>query len=395
MSSQQSSRFLFVDLFRGFAVFVMMETHVVNAILLPHLKQEIFYKSLTILFNGLVAPSFLFCAGFALAISLERKREQFLSFSPTLWKYVQRLLFILGVAYFLHLPTFGFSQLLSLTDEQRLISFFQSDILHVIALTLILLTVLAVTVRNKKIFYGVISALTIAVIFLSPIIRELDYSQSGMWWRPYMTLKFKSQFPLFPWSAFLMCGTIVGYFFLRAKENGTENRFIRNLIFFALGVILVSLVIEFLPFSVYPNRNYWNASPEFFFVRLGIVLLYCVSWWYVEQRMVPSHLQGIISGKLNSKAFTSIFTTLGQESFLVYVLHLYVVYGSFFSGWSFVSFFGSTQNFISCCLITLLLTAVMYIMAVVWHSLKFRYSKIARITQYALVTIITLFFITQ
>ncbi|HMD13095.1 MAG TPA: heparan-alpha-glucosaminide N-acetyltransferase domain-containing protein, partial [Bacteroidota bacterium] len=65
---QTSSRLEFIDLLRGWAVFVMIETHVFNALLLPQLKEETFFKILTFV-NGLVAPSFLFCAGLALAIT--------------------------------------------------------------------------------------------------------------------------------------------------------------------------------------------------------------------------------------------------------------------------------------------------------------------------------------
>jgi len=46
----------------------MIETHVLNATLDSRLKLEIPFKILTFV-NGLVAPSFLFCAGFAFAIS--------------------------------------------------------------------------------------------------------------------------------------------------------------------------------------------------------------------------------------------------------------------------------------------------------------------------------------
>src|SRR5258707_583101 len=197
----------------------MIETHVMNAALAQSLKDQMPFKALSFL-DGLVAPSFLFCAGFAFAISLTRRWTQFMSLERQFWRFIVRMLFILVVAYSLHLPFFSLSRMETITEDRLWVSFFQVDILQVIAVTLIFLLLLATIVRNQKAFQICAGILALAVIFTSPIVRAMDLSALPMWLRPYFSLEFKSQFPLFPWAAFLICGTLLGCRFVDAAEKG-------------------------------------------------------------------------------------------------------------------------------------------------------------------------------
>ena len=250
----------------------MIETHVLNALLETSIKDEAFFKILTFV-NGLVAPSFLFCAGFALAITLQRKWADFIHLKYPLWRYLVRLLFILVVAYSLHLPFFSLKHLREISDQNVWLPFFQSDILQVIAITLFVLVLLVVALRNQTRFLRVASILTLIIIFISPIVREMDHSNLPVWLRPYLTMNVKSQFPLFPWSAFLMTGAIAGCFFLKAKGEGRDAAFMKKLGVGSFVMILLSLAIEYQPMTIYPNHDFWRATPEFFFVRLGLVCL--------------------------------------------------------------------------------------------------------------------------
>jgi len=88
-SLHQSQRYKFIDLLRGWAVFVMIETHIVNALLRSDIKELTSFKVLTF-FNGLVAPSFLLCAGLGFAISLNRKWDEYVHFKKAMWRYFFR-----------------------------------------------------------------------------------------------------------------------------------------------------------------------------------------------------------------------------------------------------------------------------------------------------------------
>ena len=377
LPSPGSSRFQFVDLLRGWAVLVMIETHVVNALLQVSLKEQPLFPVVTFI-NGLVAPSFLFCAGFALAISLHRKWMEFISFRKTFWRYIFRLLFILVVGYSLHLPIFSLQQLRALHDDQRWLPFFQSDILQVISLTLLFLVLLAVVLRREQLYIRISAIIALCIIFISPIVRELDYSSTAMWLRPYFSIQYKSQFPLFPWSAFLMSGTLFGFWFLRVREMGKDALLMPRLALLAFGGIVLSLLVEIIPLSLYPNHDFWRASPEFFFVRLGVVLLCSVGLWKYEQR-----------GTISSRSLISLF---GQESLLVYTVHLLIVYGHTYE-WSFISLFGPSLSYLECLGLFAALTLAMFLLAYGWHSMKQWNSVVAKYVQFAVLAAIVIKFI--
>jgi uncharacterized membrane protein len=198
--------------------------------------------------------------------------------------------------------------------------------------------------------------------------RETEFSSSPIWLRPYLTVKVKTLFPLFPWSAFLISGTLIGVWFLKARESSREREGIMTLATFSALAILIALLFEILPSTFYPHHDFWNASPEFFFVRLGIIIL-CLSglWWY-EQRKSTS-----------SRSLTLVF---GQESLLVYVAHLLIVYGQDYD-WSLMRYYGTSLNYLECFGIFAGLAAMMVILAYSWYFLKGWNKKTASILQFA------------
>ena len=347
----------------------MIETHVLNALLQAPLKEEAFFKLLTFV-NGLVAPTFLFCAGFGFAISFSRKWDDYTALRSVFWRYLQRLGFILAVAYALHIPLFSLRQMMSLTDPAQWMIFFQADILQIISLTLAGLAILAAVVRSQRPFLAVVSVLTLAIVFGAPFVRAMDHSALPIWFRPYLSLQFKSQFPAFPWSAFLMSGSLAGFAFVRARAAGRERVLVNRFAVLSLGAILGALLFEVLPFGIYPNHDFWNGSPEFFFLRLGIVSLMCVALWLYGQRTEAKS--------------SSLLTMFGQESLLVYATHLLIVYGHTFD-WSFISLFGHTLVYWQCFGLTALLIVAMYALAYAWHRLKGMNMRAAHAVQYAVI----------
>jgi len=355
----------------------MIETHVVNALLLPELRDQPFFAVLTFV-NGLVAPSFLFCAGFALAISLSRKWEQFTAPTKPFQKYVVRLLFILVVGYALHIPKFSLRQMMALDDESAWVGFFQADILHVISLTLLGLVLLVMIVRTQKPFLAVSACVALALVGTAPFLRGMDLSNLPIWIRPYLTTQFKSQFPLFPWSSFLIGGMLVGWWYLESRRRDRVSNMVRSLALGAWLVVVLALIVEATPITVYPAHNFWNASPEFFFVRFGIISLICAGLWLYEKYSPPS-------GK-------SVIAIFGQESLLVYVVHLLIVYGHTFE-WSFIRVFGKTLNYMECLSLFAGLTLAMFVLASVWHRIKGWNRSAAAWIQYAVIALIVVRFI--
>src|SRR5437867_8821101 len=169
----------------------MIETHVVNALLQISFKEDLSFRVLTFV-NGLVAPTFLFCAGFAFAISVHRKWEQYIAVRQAFRRYFIRLLFILIVGYSLHVPFFSLRRILSPLRQDSWVSFFQVDILQTIAVTLMLLSILVVLLRREKVFVKVSALIAIAIVFAAPVIVQMDLTALPIWLRPYLTTQFKS-----------------------------------------------------------------------------------------------------------------------------------------------------------------------------------------------------------
>jgi len=379
-SDQQTTtraRLYFIDLLRGWAVFVMIETHVLNALLLPPLKDQSLFKIITFI-NGLVAPAFLFCAGLALAITFQRKWNDFINLKAPLWKYLFRLLFILVIGYSLHLPFFSLRKMMGLRDTQLWMSFSQVDILQTIVVSLLLLIIILLLVRKHLWFIFTATILMIAFVYSAPVVREIDYSSLPIWLRPYLTQHYKSQFPLFPWAAFLISGAILGLWYLYERERSSEKKIMQQILTLAAVGIALSLTSEMLPFTVYPVHNFWLASPGFFFVRLGLVVAALVGlWYYIKDKQV------------SSRAF---FILLGQESLLIYVVHLLIVYGYTYR-WSFIRLFGSTLNYSECIVIFLALSILMYALGYTWHWLKSRNKRFALTIEVVTLSIIVIIFI--
>ena len=360
----------------------MIETHVVNALLLNELKHGMLYSIITFI-NGLVAPSFLFCAGFAFAISSHRRWDEFSSYQGSSRRYSLRLLFIMLVGYALHVPFYSLSRMSHVIDEPTWTSFFMVDILQVIAATLLILVLLSSILKREPYLFGASLVLCTLIILVSPLVNRADFPSLPVWLRGYVSVKYFSQFTLFPWAGFLLAGFLLGYGFVRMPETNRSSS-IRKVSIIAIGVLLCSILCEVIPFNLYPEHSFWN-SPQFVFLRLGLVVLIGSLLWYLESRSTPENS----TSQWKLKSFILIF---GTESLLVYTLHLMVVYGRTFS-WSFISVFGSNLGYAGCFGLFALLTAAMYVLASAWSTMKTWNIKYARWVQYAVVAAVSLEFV--
>ena len=152
----------------------------------------------------------------------------------------------------------------------------------------------------------------------------------------------------------------------------------KRFLFASLGAIFLSLLVEWIPLTLYPQHDFWKGSPEFFFVRFGLVGIFLVLLWKYKVG--------------RAEGGSSVLALFGQESLLVYVVHLLVVYGYDYQ-FSFVRMFGPTLGYVPIIGLTILLTAAMYGLAFGWHWMKGWNKRWARYVEYAVLTGIVLSFI--
>jgi uncharacterized membrane protein len=198
----QRSRLLWLDGFRGMAVLLMIQTHVVNTFLARNLRDPVWFGWLDYI-NGIVAPSFLFIAGFAVGLGMRAGPGKPVAFG----RKARRLLEILALGYALHFP---FTELFHGRWEQAWLVGTQVDVLPCIAVALaVLLGVQWFAQRfTKSTGEWVWTGMLAALIGMSVI--GAQWMQS---WKDgpaplvaYANQTTGSLFPLLPWAAFVFAG---------------------------------------------------------------------------------------------------------------------------------------------------------------------------------------------
>jgi uncharacterized membrane protein len=373
------SRFVYIDLLRGWAVIVMIEVHVFNAFLIPSIKEESWFKVLNFV-NGLVAPSFLFIAGYSFVLIAQRKWNDYLSFSPVFWKQVGRILQVLAVGYALHLPFFSLSKLMSLS-WQEWGAFWKIDVLHTIAVSLFTLLALVLLARTQKRHFIAVAVLSVVIIAGSPWMHDRNIDH--LFPEPvanYFTAAHRSQFPLFPWMAFVLCGGLASQLLVWWKATVSEKTIFTRFLMAGVLMIVLSLITDLLPFSIFPEHNFWRASPGFFFIRLGIVMILLSTLWYWEQA---------------AQSGRSVVSVVGSESLVAYAGHLLAIYGMFWDNKSLAFIIGKTRTVPEVIAMTIGLIAATMAVSYCWNRIKNWSMFYARVMMYSILIVVLYVFVTK
>ncbi len=361
------ARIGYIDQFRGLATIFMIETHVVNALLLDPLRSMAAFKALDFM-NGLVAPSFLFVAGFSFTLAVNRKGDAYRTFSPELFRHIKRLLFIWAVGYLLHLPYFSLYKTVHGSTASDITSLLAVDILQCIAVTLIILHLLRVLIKSDRIFSSTVWGLFWFFVVAAPFIGSVEFAGFlPQFFSQYLNRMNGSLFPLFPWSSFLIAGTIASQKITFEKESRLAGRLLQ----IGGGLVAAGLVFFYLHKTFFPQPDLVNYSPGWFLLRLGLLLLILKGIiWYEEKRRLQ----------------WSAVKIFGRESFLVYVTHILIVYGSSAKNISLIDLMGPSLNYAQCLWVFAGLTALMLAVAYSWSTLKRRNYNLSRFVQYAVIS---------
>lgn len=123
-------------------------------------------------------------------------------------------------------------------------------------------------------------------------------------------------FPIFPWAAFALVGLAVGFVQLTGWARHQEASALGLLALGGAAVAMLALWLDTRPRQFYAVYDFWHTSPNFFFIRVGI-LLAILFGSYAWCRWGPG-LWGF-----------SPLMQVGQTSLLVYWVHIEFVYGRF------------------------------------------------------------------
>jgi uncharacterized membrane protein len=123
-------------------------------------------------------------------------------------------------------------------------------------------------------------------------------------------------FPIFPWTAFAFAGLAFGFILSSNPVKNAGSRTFAFILAAGIALIYLSRFLDSRKLQLYSVYDYWHTSPNFFLVRLGMLLLLIVfayAWcrWGLGQRGFSPLIQ------------------LGNTSLLVYWVHIEFVYGRF------------------------------------------------------------------
>jgi uncharacterized membrane protein len=307
---------------RGLACVLMFQTHCYDSWLSPSARQSKFFMY-SQLGGTFPAPLFLFLAGISFALVTEKLHKK--NVPPA---QIARATILRGAEIFGFGLLFRAQEYLIAWGWAPLSDLLRVDILNTIGLSMMLMGILCWVVlsvrRTAKAEPALIAASSVAVLFIS-LLTPLVWTSWRPDWLPWPLESYINGvhnlgrpqawlFPVFPWSAFAFAGLAAGFClqteWARKRETTT---------FFAAGaaglaLIGISLWFDHSRRSLYAVYDYWHTSPNFFLVRVGMLLLILLasySWcrWGAAQLGFSPLIQ------------------LGQASLLVYWVHIEFVYG--------------------------------------------------------------------
>jgi uncharacterized membrane protein len=317
---------------RGLACVLMFQTHCYDSWLSAEARKGDFFMYSQ--FGGTFpAPLFLFLAGISFALVTEKLRKKNLPASriagTTIWRGAE--IFGFGLLFRLqeYVIAWGWAPK---TDLLRV------DILNTIGVSMMLMGVLCWMVigisgraadgRNPgqdahsrwAFILSAAGTATLISLLTPPLwttwrplwlpwplesyidgVHNLGVSQAGL-------------FPIFPWTGFAFAGLAMGFILQSewARENEAQIFFIAG----GAGLVMIGLSrwIDALPHQLYAVYDYWHTSPEFFLVRVGMLLVILTAS-YAWCRWGAGNW-----------GFSPLIQ-LGRASLLVYWVHLEFVYG--------------------------------------------------------------------
>jgi fucose 4-O-acetylase-like acetyltransferase len=379
-AATKAGRFAALDLLRFLAVVMMVQGHTFREVLETAVRAERWHGYHNYV-HGYTAPIFLFSSGLAFGITTFRSWEKHLGWGPTLLKRLERYALLLMIGYAIRMPHLSLTTLLH-TPREALSPILEVDALQNIGVTLALAELTVVALRTRKRFVALIASLTVLAVVCAPAIWRLDVSEVPVFFAAYVNAGTGSIFPLAPWSAFLLTGILTAHLLWDPATRGVRPN--AHVLLFALGActLLVGRQLTSAHLDgLWGEHNYWKTSPYFFLVRIGVVWMVLAALTWSANRF-PA-----LSGR---KA--KLVQTLGQETLVIYVGHLFVLYGSPVSR-GIVPFVGPTLGVLESTLLVLAVFVAMIALALSWHAVKTRYPKPFDRTRRAITAALVLVFL--
>lgn len=311
---QTTSRLIFIDIIRAFAICMMLEGHFIDGLLAPEYRDEnnLFYATWHYI-RGMTAPVFFTVSGFIFTYLLIKEQNP----AKMGWNHVRvqkgvrRGINLIIIAYLLRANIFNL-----FTPGYTDMNVKRVDVLHCIGLSLLfLIAFYLLTYRRKNRLRMSIMLLgtTFVAFFFEPIYSHLTYEYLPMALANYFTKENDSVFTIFPWFGYASLGGFMGFLFYKNREN---PHLYRNMViwYILLGVILITFPYWMgkIADTLQIHSLQLIAHGDYLIKRIGNVLLFFALFMILRHVITSPTLQKI-----------------GQNTLSIYVIHYIILYGSF------------------------------------------------------------------
>ncbi len=363
-----ATRVIFIDLARALAVVLMLYGHTVDALLAPAYRSGPLFDVWQFQ-RGLTSCLFLLLSGFAFSIATTRHWASHLAPSPALLKRIRRFALFIFLGYAIRFPVPSLFGLERATDAEwrQLIGV---DVLQLIGVTFLAMQALVLISRSRRLFSVLAVALAVTLALLAPWAWTMDWSnRTSDWLAAYLSPNSGSLFPLVPWSAFVLAGAALGQIY--ARWGAAHHVRYTNRALLIPGVVLIIAALWLTEHQV----ALFGTTPHSYVP--GNVLLRAGSSLIIVG-LIAHASRGI--GQL-----PHVFGAVAQESLLIYVLHLGIVYGSVWAP-GLLNIYGVTLTPWQLLPIVIGLIGTMTMAAYSWNWLKHTHRTVAWWTMTAVVS---------
>jgi len=346
----QSRRVIFIDLARALATVFMLYGHAVAALLAPEYQKGTWFE-IWVFQRGLTSSLFLLLSGFAFSIATSKHWTAHGYLSLAFIRRTRRFLLFVVLGYALHFPVQRLADLATAPND-RWQSFLAIDVLQLIGVTFLAVQLLVIATRSRRAFTTALFIAALMAIFLTDWIWSLDASRMPPWIASYLSPKTGSQFPIFPWAAFILTGAMLGQFYAASGAAPIARYANRALLVPGVALFAAALAIGALPMSLVGDA--WDAMPTQVALRMGPSLIVLGAIAHASRRVVR---------------LPRVFGAVAQETLLIYFVHLCIVYGSIWNS-GLVQRFGPTLNPVEMLACVMVLIAAMVVLAFYWNRWK-------------------------
>lgn len=344
----------------------MLYGHALDALLAPEYRIGPWHDAWQFQ-RGLTSYLFLLLSGFAFSIATARHWASQLTLSPALARRARRFGLFLLLGYALHVPVAPLRELANAADDTWR-AFLAVDVLQLIGVTFIAVQGLVLLLRRRAAVTAATLLLAVVIPLATPYVWPVDWAAHlPLSLAAYLSPATGSQFPLLPWSAFILLGIGLGQVY--AVWGAAHLAAFANRVLLLPGLAMVALWLALNAAGATSiGHGPYNYLPGQVLLRAGVCLLILAGVAHASQRIRrPPHVLG----------------ALAQETLVVYVVHVCIVYGSIWNPGLARLFGGPTLSPLPMLLVILLLIIAMTALAAWWNRWKHMHPRRVRAVVFA------------